>query len=162
MKNAKINSTDMIIKCDCNSYIISLNEIVTPELINSMTEDEIVQLLTAQNENTSPEILKDLSDHSQKSILYYVAYNKNTPQDVLSKLSKSDLEEIRYAVANNKKTSDEILDRLANDNLNMIKIAVVLNKNTSTKTQDKLLGDVDEVVRKAAKSILKKREKGIL
>ena len=81
--------------------------------INHLLDDE--KVLLAVNTNSSPEILKELSEDKDYFIRCSVAANPNTPTEILEELSKDKETSVRCSVALNYKTIHSILKKLAID-----------------------------------------------
>ena len=97
----------------------------------------------AMDENSSPKLLDELSNHEHYRIRETVARNPNTSEKTLRKLSSDEKAQVRAGVAGNSKTDSETLDKLANDKEKQVKQHVAENPRTSSDTLDKLANDSD-------------------
>lgn len=84
--------------------------------------------LVVQNRNTSTNTLKKLAVFPQ--FKRFVAKHENTSTEILEQLSKHKSSQVRQAVSRNKNTSIKTLKRLATARDGMVCMAVMENKNT--------------------------------
>ena len=83
------------------------NSNTPPEVLEDLSRDEDyrVREAVAKNPNTSPEILENLSHDEDQFVREAVAYNSNTPPEVLENLSHDS--EVLTDIANNDDLGDD-------------------------------------------------------
>jgi hypothetical protein len=71
--------------------------------------DFFTKHLLAQNSNTSPEVLRDLSNADDFIVRGFVAQNPSTPINALEQLAEDDYAWVRHCVMNNPNSTEEII-----------------------------------------------------
>jgi len=73
------------------------------------------KLKVANDSDTSPDILSELSNNEKPDVRRAVARNSSTPSEVLNLLAGDSVDLVRYSVAKNPNTPLEVLKKLADD-----------------------------------------------
>ena len=107
---------------------------------------------SAQNPNTSPEILESLATDEDFFVRADVATNPNTSLRVLKSLARDEEALVRSCVAGAPKTTIEILEFLAKDETSFVRSHVAENSLTNLDMLGRLAQDEDEDVRAAVAS----------
>jgi hypothetical protein len=100
------------------------------------------KLELADDHNTAPEVLRELSGDTSTNIRCLVASNRNTPVDVFTVLV-DDNDLVRYHIARNPCAPKEVLSKLAENKDIIVRRVVSSNKNTSLDSLMRLANDSD-------------------
>ena len=101
----------------------------------------------AEDINTSPEILKELSSDKHWRVRFCVAGNINTPVETLIALSQDEYWGVRSNIAKNSSTPVRILSILSADTNDYVREDVAKNPNTPVKVLADLTKDVSWIRR---------------
>lgn len=112
-----------------------------------------LDIKTAQNPDTDPLRLKELSEHSDWRVRYWVAFNPNTPFAALAALAKDPVNYVRKGLIRHHNASASNLAALESDLDVDIRYHVAQHPNTPIETLIRMaLGDSNESVRSKALS----------
>ena len=88
----------------------------------------------ARNNQTSPDVLDNLSSNASSRVRTEAARNWSTRADILHILAKDASISVRTEVAGNKTSSPDTLELLSNDSLSSVQVEVAKNLNTNKET----------------------------
>ena len=95
----------------------------------------------------SAKTLEELSNDSDRYVLFNVAWNRNCSAETLKKLSNDSDWNVRCNVAYNPNCPIETLEKFSNDSCVSVRGCVTWNQNCPVKTLEKLSKDPDSYVR---------------
>ena len=131
------------------AFALLEDENTSAEILAELSTDEnpFVLVRVAAHMNTSTQTLMMLSTSEIPLVKQFVAEHINTPMETLVELSKDcDLD---YWIAGNPKTPVELLNKFSKHENENIRSSVAVNPSTPADTLDSLMIDENEDVRAA-------------
>lgn len=130
-------------------FNLAENPNTPPELLVNLSKDNVVfvRVGVAGNPNAPPEALVYLSKDSNRAIIEEVARNPNTPPEALVYLSEDRDEFVIVDVAANPNAPPELLVYLSKFDSNVVRAGVARNPNAPPEVLVNLSKDMDEFVR---------------
>jgi len=125
------------------------NENTSADILDQLSNDEnpFIRVRVAAHINTSSETLVRLSKDETPLVKQFVAEHLNTPTDTLVELSKDS--DMSYWIAGNPNSPVALLNQFSENENENIRSSVAVNPSTPAETLDKLMIDENEDVRAA-------------
>jgi hypothetical protein len=133
--------------CDCYTSGYDWEDYQTDQLCEDIGE------AVAYNHNTSPEVLRRLSQYFDRGVLS----NPNTPQDILLRFLDSTSEFHQYNIVCNPNCPAVLLSDFSDSNDTEVRCLIAAHPNTPTEILQELAEDPDIEVSEAAEVNLQNR-----